>query len=291
MTAATAPVITSADRLSLTIFLAAAIHAVLILGVTFVPLDPAKLDAPPSLEVILVQERDQSEPEKADYFAQISQEGGGESEERHRPSNPFASTEVTDTAGIAPQPLLGGNPEVAETAEQPVLTKLHDEEKIQQHEKQLESKLNRQQNQEDIDFDLEIARLTAELAIAQEQYAKRPRKLVLTASTHERSSARYEVQWKEKVERIGNLNYPQEAVQRKIEGVLMLEVELKWDGSIVEVNLLQSSGSNILDEAAKQIVQLAAPFPAFPPELRDKADHVEIVRSWMFSNGGLNTRK
>lgn len=290
MTAA-APVITESDRLSLTVFLAASVHAVLILGLAFNPLDPAKLEAPPSLEVILVQERNEAKPEKADYFAQISQEGGGESEQRSRPSNPFTSTEVTDTAGIAPQPLLGGNPEVSETSQEPVLTKLHAREKIQQQEKKIESEINRQKNQENIDFDLEIARLTAELAIAKEEYAKRPRKLVLTASTQERVSAQYEVQWKEKVERIGNLNYPKQALKRKIEGTLMMEVELKWDGSIVEVNLLQSSGSKILDDAAKNIVQLAAPYPPFSAELRERADHVEIVRTWIFSNGGLNTNQ
>ena len=288
---AAAPIITSADRLSLTVFLAASIHAVLILGIAFSPLDPAKLDAPPSLEVILVQERNESRPEEADYLAQISQDGGGESDDRNRPSNPFASTEVTDTAGIAPQPLLGGNPEISEASQQPVLAQLHSKEKINQQEKKIESQVNREKNQENIDFDLEIARLTAELAIAKEEYAKRPRKLVLTARTQERVSARYEVQWKEKVERIGNLNYPQQALSKKIEGTLMMEVELKWDGSIVEINLLQSSGNRVLDDAAKLIVELAAPFPPFPPELRKKADHVEIVRTWLFSNGGLNTDK
>lgn len=286
----TAPLITAADRLGLTVFLAASVHAVLILGLAFSPEDPAQLDAPPSLEVTLVQERSDASPDKADYLAQIDQEGGGESEQRNRPSNPFTSTEVTETAGVAPQPLQGGNPEVAEAEDQPVVTQLHSEDKTIQHEKQTDSEISRKRNNENIDYDLEIARLTAELDLAKEAYAKRPKKMVLTANTKAYLPARYMHQWVEKVERVGNLNYPREAARNKVEGTLMMEVELDVDGSIVEVNLLRSSGNTLLDESARRIVEMAAPYPPFPQPLREKADRLQIVRTWQFSNGGLDTR-
>jgi len=283
------PVITPADRLGLTVFLAASIHAVLILGVVFSPLDLAKLNAPPSLEVVLVQKRSDERPEKADYLAEISQQGGGESDERHRPSNPFASTEVTDTSGIAPQPLRGGSPEVADAEKLPKITQLYAAEKTPQPDRQFESKLRREQNDEKLDYDLEIARLTAELNLAKEAYAKRPKKMVLTANTHEYIPARYMHDWVEKVERIGNLNYPEQANHNHVEGSLMLEVELNWDGSVVEVNLLRSSGHKVLDDAARRIVELASPFPPFNKDLRKTADRLEIVRTWQFSSGGLAT--
>lgn len=288
MTAAS-PVITAGDRLGLTLFLAASIHAVLILGIAFQPEDPANLQAPPSLEVILVQKRNETAPEKADYLAQIAQEGGGESEERNRPSNPFSSTEFSETTGIAPQPIQGGNPEIADVLQQPVLTKLYSDYETTLLERKLESKTRRPDHDQNLDFDLEIAQLTAELNQAREAYAKRPRKLVLTANTLEYLPASYMVEWVEKVERLGNLNYPGQALRNKLEGSLMLEVELKWDGSVVEINILRSSGHSLLDDAAKRIVKLASPFAPFSPELRRTADHLEIVRTWQFRNGGVET--
>lgn len=283
------PVITAADRLGLTLFLAASIHAVLILGIAFHPEDPANLPAPPSLEVILVQKRNEATPEKADYLAQNAQEGGGESEERNRPSNPFSSTEFSEAIGIAPQPIQGGNPEIADILQQPVLTKLHADHETTLLENKFESKTHRPDANQNIDFDLEIAQLTAELNQAREAYAKRPKKMVLTANTLEYLPANYMVEWVEKVERLGNLNYPGQALRDKLEGSLMLEVELKWDGSVVEINVLRSSGHRLLDDAAQRIVKLASPFAPFSQELRQTADHLEIVRTWQFRNGGVKT--
>jgi protein TonB len=283
------PVIGPGDRLGLTVFLAASVHAVFILGVAFQPEDIVNLDAPPSLEVILVQKRNETAPEKADYLAQFAQEGGGESDERNRPSNPFTSTEFSEADGIAPQPIQGGTPEIAEMRQQPVLTQLHADDKAPLLEPTPESQVQRPEANPLHDFDLEIAQLTAELNQAKEAYAKRPKKMVLTANTLEYLPASYMAEWVGKIERIGNLNYPEQALKNRIEGSLMLEVELKWDGSIIELNVLRSSGFQVLDEAAKRIVELAAPFRPFSQELRKVADHLEIVRTWQFSNGGLDT--
>lgn len=287
-TAAAAPVITATDRLSLTLFLAAAVHAILILGVSFSPLDLARLKPPAALEIILVQKHSSETPDAADYLAQVAQTGGGESEQRERPGSPFTSTELTATAGIAPQPMISGAPEISMLQQQPVLTQLHSDYKMEQLEKRDANKAVRPQT-EPVDYDLEIARLTAELKQSQETYAKRPKKLVLTANTHEYLPAQYMYHWVEKVERIGNLNYPLQALRSKKEGILMLEVEIKWDGSVVEVNVVESSGNNALDDAAIHIVELSSPFAPFPAELRKSADHLEIVRTWRFTNGNLNT--
>lgn len=287
-TATAAPVITATDRLGMTIFLAAAVHAILILGVSFSPLDLAKLKPPSALEIILVQKHSADAPKAADYLAQAAQTGGGESDKRERPGNPFTSTELSPTQGIAPQPMISGAPEISALQQQPVLTQLHSDYKMEQLERHDPNQAQRRQN-EPVDYDLEIARLTAELKQSQETYAKRPKKLVLTASTHEYLPAQYMYHWVEKVERIGNLNYPLQALRNNNEGILMLEVELRWDGSVVEVNVVESSGNNALDKAALNIVQLSSPFAPFPAELRKSADHLEIVRTWRFTNGNLNT--
>ena len=285
MTAAT-PNINAGDRLSLTLFLAAAVHAVLILGITFRPADPAKLTPPNALEIILVQQQDSTKPQQADYLAQTSQTGGGESLERDRPSSPFTSTEFADTEGMAPHPMQGGQ---RIDSPNPVLSQMHAQNQIAQQEQQNPNK-TQQTLKQDADYDLEIARLTAELALAREAYAKRPKKMVLTANTFEFIPAQYLHDWTNRIERIGNLNYPTRARRERLKGSLMLEVELKWDGSVIEINLLESSGHALLDEAAKRIVKLAGPFEPFPPELRALADHLEIVRTWQFSNSGLDTR-
>jgi periplasmic protein TonB len=287
-TATAAPVITATDRLSLTIFLAAAAHAIFILGVSFSPLDLARLRPPAALEIILVQKHSDETPDAADYLAQTAQAGGGESDRRERPGNPFTSTEPSLSDGIAPQPMISGAPELSRLLQQPVLTQLYSDHKMDRPERQDPHETPRQQI-EPVDYDLEIARLTAELKQSQETYAKRPKKLVLTANSHEYLPAQYMYHWVEKVERIGNLNYPLHALRSKQEGILMLEVELKWDGSVVEVNVVESSGNNALDDAAKHIVELSSPFAPFPADLRKTADHLEIVRTWRFTNGNLNT--
>src|SRR5690606_7239000 len=122
---ATPSVVTAGDRLGLTIFLAASVHAVLILGIAFKPQDAADLKPPAALEIILVQNNSSKAPEKDDYLAQSAQAGGGESELRERPGNPFTSTELHDNPGIAPQPIQGGQKQNNPDQQQAVITQLH----------------------------------------------------------------------------------------------------------------------------------------------------------------------
>src|SRR5687767_10975823 len=131
-TAIAAPVITATDRLSLTVFLAAAAHAIIILGISFSPLDLARLRPPAALEIILVQNHSAEAPEAADYLAQVAQAGGGESEQRERPGSPFTSTELSATTGVAPQPMISGAPQLSNLQQQPVLTQLHSDYNMQQ---------------------------------------------------------------------------------------------------------------------------------------------------------------
>jgi len=92
--------------------------------------------------------------------------------------------------------------------------------------------------------------------------------------------------WRRKVERIGKLNYPEQARAQKIYGSLRLLVAIEPDGSLRDVRVIDSSGHKVLDEAAVRIVQLAAPYAPFPPAMRKDTDVLEIVRTWQFKKRG-----
>ena len=128
----------------------------------------------------------------------------------------------------------------------------------------------------------EIASLSARLDAASTAYASRARRRAITASTHEFRYAAYMEAWRRKVERIGNLNYPEAAKDQGLYGSLILRVAVRADGSLESVRVLRSSGQPLLDEAAKQIVELAAPFAPFPPDIAAETDVLDITRTWQF---------
>ena len=101
----------------------------------------------------------------------------------------------------------------------------------------------------------------------------------------------YMREWIDRVERVGNLNYPDQARRQKLSGTLILDVTINAEGELVKTDLRQSSGHQVLDDAAKRIVKLAAPFSAFPQKLRKEADVIHITRSWEFlNNSSIRTR-
>ncbi len=139
---------------------------------------------------------------------------------------------------------------------------------------------------------LEMAKLEAQISQDYEAYQKRPRKIFIGARTQEYVFARYIEDWRIKVERIGNQNYPDAARQQKIYGTLQLTVSIKADGSLDSVEVTHSSGSDILDAAAVNIVREAAPYSPFPEDMRKKADVVSITRTWTFAPGDqLSTKE
>jgi len=129
-----------------------------------------------------------------------------------------------------------------------------------------------------------MASLNAELSQRMEARAKRPRAKYISASTREYRFASYMEAWRAKVERIGNLNYPDEARRRKLSGSLILDVAIKPDGSIAEITVLKPSGHKVLDDAAIRIVKLAAPFARFPENISKDVDILHITRTWKFLN-------
>ncbi|MBI4005232.1 MAG: energy transducer TonB, partial [Gammaproteobacteria bacterium] len=125
-----------------------------------------------------------------------------------------------------------------------------------------------------------IASLSAEIRRKMEAKAERPRRKFISASTKEFKYAAYMEAWRVKVERVGNLNYPDDARKNKLTGSLILDVALNADGSVNEITIRRSSGTRILDDAAMRIVELSSPFAAFPDQIRKETDILHITRTW-----------
>ncbi len=290
-----APPITSADRLGLTVFVALAFHAIVILGVSF-NLTPPENAALSTMEVTLVSNKSQEAPEDAEYLAQANQLGGGDRREKVRDSSPFANPAPAPEQGIAPDSrrALSLPPLPKKPAQQEVLTArkaTRQTESRPQHEPLPlpEEKVTAAQL---FERSQELTRLSAKIEQIRKTFAITPRQTyVRGANAREYRFASYMDAWRAKVERIGNLNYPQEAVDKGINGSLLLDVAINPDGSLHSVKLLRSSGYKVLDDAAKRIVRLAAPFPPLTEEIRKDTDILHIPRVWHFRSGrGLTTR-
>lgn len=131
---------------------------------------------------------------------------------------------------------------------------------------------------------LEIARLEAEILKNQNANQKGPRRKFIGARTQEFRFAQYAENWRIKLERIGNMNYPEEARQNKIYGKVMLTVSIRADGSVENIEVIRSSGQRVLDEAALRIVKFASPFDPFPEDIRRDTDILSITRTWTFAH-------
>ncbi|MEK1836073.1 MAG: energy transducer TonB [Pseudomonas sp.] len=275
-----------ADRLGFTLFLAALIHLALLLGVGFSMVEPQQISK--TLEITLATFKSEKKPEKADFLAQENQEGSGTLEKKATPKTtevaPFQDNKVQP---VTPPPTA--TPQVPEAAPKAAVTTVAPKPK-KTATKREEIKTETKPKVVAPTFDSaqlssDIASLEAELASEQQLYAKRPRIHRLSAaSTMRDKGAWYKDEWRKKVERIGNLNYPDEARRKQIYGNLRLMVSINRDGSLYEVLVLESSGQPLLDQAAQRIVRLAAPFAPFTGDLSD-IDRLEIIRTWKFARG------
>jgi protein TonB len=134
------------------------------------------------------------------------------------------------------------------------------------------------------DASLAMMRLEAQIERRIQEYQKRPRKKFIGASAAEYRFAQYEEDWRNKVERLGTLNYPPEA-RGKLYGNLRLTVTIRPDGHVESIELDRSSGLKVLDAAAFKIVRMASPYAAFPPNIRRDTDLLVITRTWFFGQG------
>lgn len=287
MSAAIAPPrITSSDRLGVTLFVAMAIHSLLILGVSFNRQDPDKRNAAPlTMEITLVQSSQPDAPKDADYLAQANQAGGGDVKEKVRPSTPVASPYTRDEKGDAASNRLATSPPPRPVEQRKLLTTDESQTQVTITTDRRQPHLEQSLQAEDLMVrSREIARMEAELRERQQQYAKMPRQAFISANTREYRFAAYEDGWRVKVERIGNLNYPGEAKRKQLSGNLLLDVAINPDGTLHSVNVVRSSGHKVLDDGAIRIVKLASPYAPFPSDIRKDTDILHIIRTWQFQS-------
>ena len=278
------PTITDHDRFGMTFFLATIFHGMVILGITFSISQPADSKTAPALDIILVQTRSPIDVEDADYLAQVSQQGGGNAEEKARPRELFSAPTLSDTPGIAKQTSVQQIQKQKRNEQLALLTQKDAEYSINTEINPVKAEDDSTVDKTNIDQNNQTARLAAEISNIIEEQASIEKTKYLNSSTKEFAPAKYMREWINRVERVGNLNYPDQARRKKLSGTLILDVVINSEGELVKTDLRQSSGHQILDDAAKRIVKLAAPFSTFPDKLRKEADVIHITRSWEFLN-------
>jgi protein TonB len=289
-TATATPVTSPPNPIGATLLFSLMLHGVLLLGITFhfVQTRPSL----PTLDVTLVNVANQQAPDKADFLAQANNAGGGQSDKAARPSDLFSGAIPKPDPGIAAQPVESTTP----TPRQATPTRMVTTRGLSDFSVTSDTAQTQVDPQDDTPTAAElkrqqaIAQLAAELRKKKVAYAKRPKVKYLTASTREYAYAAYMRGWSDRVERVGNLNYPERARSQGLHGDVLLTVVLNLDGSIKSIDVIQSSGQKVLDDAARRIVRLAAPFPP-APKTGEHIDELNITRTWRFQpNNVLKTR-
>ena len=282
------PRIGPSERLSATLALSLVSFGVLILGVGFVKDDAAPVV--PTLDVILTQTSTSEPPKDADFIAQANNRGGGDRDEAQRPRESQVAVVPKPQPGVAPQPMTAQAPPPAPEPRQRVLSTTRASEQLTDlpEEQPDTDPMPLPTGRELMQRSLEMARLAAEIERKQELYAKRPKKKFISASTQQYEYASYMRAWVEKVERVGNLNYPAEARRKQLGGRLVMTVVVRPDGSVADVTLNTSSGEPMLDAAAQRIVRLAEPYPPLP-KTDEAIDELHITRTWDFKDGSVDS--
>lgn len=238
------------------------------------------------LEVVLVNAKTRDKPERAKALAQANLDGGGNDDARRRATTPLPTTNPREPGRDLAE--MRRRQRELEAQQQQLLAQAREARAAvaagAEGRNPSEEATPQQSGRDIADRALAMLNLQAQIARQTQAYQERPRKRFIGASTREYRFAQYEEDWRSKVERVGTVNYPAEA-RGKLYGSLQLTVTIRPDGSVEDVKLDRSSGLKILDAAAHRIVQLAAPFAAFPPEIRKDTDLLVITRTWFFAQG------
>jgi protein TonB len=276
------------DRLGVTVFASLLLHMLVVLGVTFAAPKLREVEGMPTLEITLVQAASSRAPDEPDFLAQANQDGGGEAEDVRIARNPLPARALSPAAPDVPAarpapqaavPAARSEPELLTQRRAPTRAPASQPEPEPQEARIDPARLGLPDP-----TDLDRTQLIAAIDREWERYHQRPKRKFLNARTREYKYAAYMDAWRAKVERIGNLNYPEEAKRRGLRGSVLLDVEVHEDGSVGRITIHRSSGYKLIDDAAVRIVHLAAPFAPFPPDIRKETDILHITRTWIFND-------
>ncbi len=286
MTAAVAAPVQIDDgaRLGATLVLSLLVHGMLVLGLGFAVEQAAPVV--PTLDVILTETTSPLTQAQADFLAQASNQGGGEHERSLRPREAQIGQLPQPESGVAPMELRAQSPEARQPPQDRVVASSQGDTPMPPPDPSVQADPSAlPPGPEKIERDLAMARLAAEIHLQSERYARRPKRKFVSASTQEYAYASYLRSWVDRVERVGNLNYPDEARRRQLAGELVISVAIRRDGSVERADIIKSSGTRLLDDAALRIARLAEPYPPLP-QTEENVDVLHVTRTWNFLPGG-----
>jgi protein TonB len=258
------------------------LHTFILFGIALVlpePLSTTNFMQP--LEVVLVNSKSSSKPLNADALAQHHLDGGGNTAADRRAKNPLPT--LRDNSKFTPEQ-RAKRVATLEAETKQMLTKLKSDYTAVPPDFKKQKNDTSSNGEDLVQRAMEMARLEAQINKNWDAYQKMPRRKFIGARTQEYRYAQYIEDWRIKVERIGNLNYPEQARQEKVFGSLKLSVSIRADGSVESVEVNESSGHPILDAAAMRIVKLAAPYSPLPPSITKDFDILIITRTWTFTS-------
>ncbi len=274
-------------RFQITLTASILVHLVLLAFVTFAVPDKSKLFNNQPMEVVLVNAKSKTKPTKADVQAQHNLDGGGNTDADRRAKSPLPV--LRDDPKSTDLAMTQKRVEQLEQEARRLMTQAKSKTRLDTATPQTTPQVQPTPDapptlsEADIQRSLNIQRLEAAIAKDMDTYQRRPRKAFVGARAQEYRFARYVEDWRVKIERIGELNYPQSARDKKIYGSLLLSVAIKADGSVDKIELRRSSGHKLLDDAAINIVKLSAPYAPFPPDIARDTDIIDISRTWRFT--------
>ena len=270
--------------ISIAIAISIALHAIA-LSLHFTFGSGRDRDSRPPLEVALVNAKSASKPVKATLLAQANLDGGGNTEQNRSAKTPLPALQETPQRNVA---VASPRQEVPDNRTREMMTQLRSPSAIATPEPKplTDAEPTESPTANDImQKTLEAVRLEAKIARDMDAYQKIPRRKHIGAQAREYRFARYVEDWRSKVERVGNMNYPEAARVNKLYGSLILTVAIRADGSVDNIEVNRSSGHRILDAAAIKIVTMSAPFAAFSADIRRDTDILYITRTWTFTKG------
>ena len=237
-----------------------------------------------ALDIILVNAKSERKPTEAQALAQANLDGGGNTDEKRRAKTPLPATQQQTTGNDIQ--MMQRRVQELETQQQKILAQARSIRSVASSQNANEQPIP-SPSVSGVDLAESaraMARLEGEISKSTDEYNKRPRKKFIGARAEEYRFAQYIENWRQKIERIGTLNYP-EAARGKLYGTLLLTVTITADGHVTRVDINRSSGHKVLDDAAKRIVMMASPYSPFPPDIRRDTDILEITRTWYFTQG------
>ena len=277
------------DSLLIALFVAVIVHVVLVLGMNFTAPQPDKINK--SIDITLVNTPAKKAPQKANFLAQENQIGAGEKAKKPEPLEQKipsqGNSEVKKIEKTAPEE--ESKPEAAEN----ILTQQKAEKKVVTASKPAKVRQPQPEKHQELtaeSLQQQILQMGTEIRQSRPSADQTKIKSIDSVSAHKYVAAQYIKDWESKVSRIGNLNYPEAASRINFSGTLTMDVGIKADGSVYSIRINRSSGIPALDEAAKKIVRMSAPFAPLPLELRKELGVLVFPRVWKFSDeSGLVT--